>query len=111
MGRIQRPRLGFVGTFALLSATAIAVLGLVLARVEASHERSSAQEDAAASAQLLVQVGLQPHIHRSDMEFGLPPATIDALDQAFRAGLADGNSSGSSCGPRPARCSTRISTS
>jgi diguanylate cyclase (GGDEF)-like protein len=90
MGRIQRPRLGFVGTFALLSATAIAVLGLVLARVEASHERSSAQGDAAASAQLLVQVGLQPHIHRSDMKLGLPPATIDALDQAFRAGLADG---------------------
>jgi len=90
MRRLRVPRPGFVGTFALLSAAAVALLGLVLARVEASHERSTAQTDAASSAQLLVQVGLQPHIQRSDMDAGLRAATIRELDRAFQAGLADG---------------------
>jgi diguanylate cyclase (GGDEF)-like protein len=79
-----------VGTFALLSAAAVALLGLALAGVETSHERSTAQRDAAASAQLLVQVGLQPHIQRSDMDTGLRPDAIAQLDSAFQAGLADG---------------------
>src|SRR6187455_516823 len=90
MKRLRAPRLGFVGTFALLSAAAVTVLGVALARVESSHERSTAQSDAASSAQLLVQVGLQPHIERSDMDRGLRPATISQLDKAFQAGLADG---------------------
>src|SRR6188472_2193664 len=90
MGRLRVPRPGFVGTFALLSAAAVALLGLALAQVEASHERSTAQSDAASSAQLLVQVGLQPHIQRSDMDTRLRPATIDELDSEFQAGLADG---------------------
>ena len=67
MKRLRAPRLGFVGSFALLSAAAVTVLGVALARVEASHERSHAQEEAAASAELLVQVGLQPNIRRSDI--------------------------------------------
>jgi diguanylate cyclase (GGDEF)-like protein len=79
-----------VGTFALLSAAAVALLGLALAQVEAAHERSTAQSDAAASAQLLVQVGLQPHIERSDMNTGLRDQTVHELDQAFQAGLVDG---------------------
>jgi len=37
-----------------------------------------------------VQVGLQPHIDRSDLTTGLPPETIAALDSAFQAGLNDG---------------------
>jgi diguanylate cyclase (GGDEF)-like protein len=90
MRGLRLPRLGFVGTFALLSAAAVTVLGVALARVESSHERSTAQSDAASSAQLLVQVGLQPHIQRSDMDRGLRPATISQLDKAFQAGLADG---------------------
>src|SRR5215467_12029397 len=90
MGRLRVPRPGFVGTFALLSAAAVALLGLALAQVETSHERSTAQSDAAASAQLLVQVGLQPHIQASDMETGLRDHTIHELDSAFQAGLADG---------------------
>jgi diguanylate cyclase (GGDEF)-like protein len=84
------PRLGFVGTFALLSATAVGLLGVALAQVETAHERSSATSDAASSAQLLVQVGLQPHIDPSDLKTGLPPETIAALDSAFQAGLNDG---------------------
>ena len=84
------PRLGFVGTFALLSATAVGLLGVALAQVETAHERSSATSDAASSAQLLVQVGLQPHIDPSDLTTGLPPETIAALDSAFQAGLNDG---------------------
>jgi diguanylate cyclase (GGDEF)-like protein len=90
MESLRVPRLGFVGSFALLSAAAVVALGVVLARVEADHERATAQDDAASSAQLLVQVGLQPHIQRSDMDEGLRPSTIDELDQAFQAGLADG---------------------
>ncbi|HEX3300228.1 MAG TPA: EAL domain-containing protein [Actinomycetota bacterium] len=90
MGRLRVPRPGFVGTFALLSAAAVALLGLALAQVEAAHERSTAQSDAAASAQLLVQVGLQPHIERSDMNTGLRDQTVHELDQAFQAGLVDG---------------------
>jgi diguanylate cyclase (GGDEF)-like protein len=79
-----------VGSFALLSAAAVALLGLALAQVETSHERSTAQSDAASSAQLLVQVGLQPHIQRSDIDAGLRAPTIAELDAAFEAGLADG---------------------
>jgi len=90
MGRLRVPRPGFVGTFALLSAAAVALLGLALAQVETSHERSTAQSDAAASAQLLVQVGLQPHIQASDMDTALRDHTIRELDIAFQAGLADG---------------------
>ena len=90
MKGLRVPQPGFVGTFALLSAAAVALLGLALAQVETSHERSTAQRDAASSAQLLVQVGLQPHVERSDMDTGLRPETIDELDQAFQAGLADG---------------------
>ncbi len=90
MRRLRAPRPGFVGTFALLSAAAVALLGLALAGIEASHERSTAQSDAAASAQLLVQVGLQPHIQRSDMDTGLHTDAIAELDSAFQAGLADG---------------------
>src|SRR5215468_7889425 len=90
MARPRLPRPGFVGTFALLSAAAVALLGVALAQVEASHERSSATADAASSAQLLVQVGLQPHVDRADLTTGLPPETIAALDSAFKAGLADG---------------------
>ena len=90
MARPRLPRLGFVGTFALLSASAVGLLGIALAQVETAHERSSATSDAASSAQLLVQVGLQPHIDRSDLTTGLPPETIAALDSAFQAGLNDG---------------------
>ena len=90
MARPRLPRLGFVGTFALLSATAVGLLGIALAQVETAHERSSATSDAASSAQLLVQVGLQPHIDPSDLTAGLPPETIAALDSAFQAGLNDG---------------------
>ena len=90
MARPRLPRLGFVGTFALLSATAVGLLGIALAQVETAHERSSATSDAASSAQLLVQVGLQPHIDPSDLTTGLPPETIAALDSAFQAGLNDG---------------------
>jgi diguanylate cyclase (GGDEF)-like protein len=90
MARPRLPRLGFVGTFALLSATAVGLLGIALAQVETAHERSSATSDAASSAQLLVQVGLQPHIDPSDLTTGLPPETIAALDSAFQAGLTDG---------------------
>jgi diguanylate cyclase (GGDEF)-like protein len=88
--RLHRPRLGFVGTFALLSAAAIAVLGVALAQVETTHDRDDATQQAAASAQLLVEVGLQPNISEADMEHGLDPQTVAALDAAFRAGLADG---------------------
>jgi len=79
-----------VGTFALLSGAAITVLGIALAQIEAIHDRADATEEAAASAQLLVQVGLQPHITRADMETGLPADTVAELDAAFRAGINDG---------------------
>ncbi len=90
MARLRAPRLGFIGTFALLSGAAITVLGLALAQIESVHDRADATDHAAASAQLLVQVGLQPHVDRSDMENGLPPSAVQALDDAFQAGLADG---------------------
>ncbi|HEY8017997.1 MAG TPA: EAL domain-containing protein [Actinomycetota bacterium] len=83
-------RLGFVGTFALLSAAALAVLGFALAQVESAHDRTDAIDNAAGSAQLLVQVALQPNITRADMAEGLPPATVAALDDVFQAGLEDG---------------------
>ncbi len=90
MRKLRRPRLGFVGTFALLSGAAITVLGIGLAQIEAVHDRQDAIENAANSAELLVQVGLQPHIARADMDTGLDAATIAALDKAFQAGLTDG---------------------
>ena len=64
--------------------------GIALAQIEAVHDRNDAIENAANSAELLVQVGLQPHVTRADMDSGLNPSTIDALDGAFQAGLNDG---------------------
>ena len=90
MAKLRSNRLGFIGTFALLSGAAITVLGLALAQIESVHDRADAMDHAAASAQLLAQVGLQPHIDRRDLENGLPPSAVAALDDAFEAGLADG---------------------
>jgi len=90
MAKLRSHRLGFIGTFALLSGAAITVLGLALAQIESVHDRADAMDHAASSAQLLAQVGLQPHVDRSDLANGLPPSAVEALDGAFQAGLADG---------------------
>ncbi|HEX6844601.1 MAG TPA: EAL domain-containing protein [Actinomycetota bacterium] len=83
-------RLGFVGTFALLSGAAMLVLWLALSKVESDHDRGEAMDHAAASAQLLAQVGLQPNLTPAELETGLAPDTMAALDDAFEAGLRDG---------------------
>ena len=90
MAKLRSHRLGFIGMFALLSGAAITVLGLALAQIESVHDRADAMDHAVASAQLLAQVGLQPHIDRADLQTGLPPSAVAALDDAFQAGLADG---------------------
>ncbi|HEY6568376.1 MAG TPA: diguanylate cyclase, partial [Actinomycetota bacterium] len=85
--RFPSLRLGFVGRFALLSAAAVMVLWIGFTQVESARERDRAIEDAAASAELLAQVGLQPHLRGDALDDGLDASTIRKLDEVFATGL------------------------
>jgi diguanylate cyclase (GGDEF)-like protein len=82
-------RHGLVGKFALLSALAVALLGVGLARLEGGLIRNRALESARNSAQLVAQVALQSHLTPSDLQSGLSAETVKSLDQSLQEGTAD----------------------
>jgi diguanylate cyclase (GGDEF)-like protein len=82
-------RHGLVGKFALLSAVAVVLLAVGLARVENNLIKNRALESARRSAQLVAQVALQSHITPTDMQAGLSAEKIASLDHALAEGSTD----------------------
>ncbi len=82
-------RHGLVGKFALLSAAAVLLLGIGLARMESGLIRNRALQSARNSAQLVTQVALQSNLQPSDLKNGLSVAEIAALDNSLQEGNAD----------------------
>ena len=83
-------RLGLLGRFAVASAAAMVVLGIVLARVEAGQIKARALAGATDSGVMLAQVGLRSHLDPSDIAAGLDAAELRELDNVFDAGVANG---------------------
>jgi diguanylate cyclase (GGDEF)-like protein len=83
-------RFGLAGRFAVLSAVAVAVLGFLLAHVEAAQIRSRAIANAADATEIVADVGLRSHLQPSDLTKGVSHHDLIELDNAFRAGVADG---------------------
>jgi diguanylate cyclase (GGDEF)-like protein len=83
-------KIGLAGRFAIASAAAVIVLGIVLARVEASQIRSRALEDARESASILADLGLRSHLRPEDVADGVSAAELEQLDATYRSALADG---------------------
>ena len=83
-------KVGLAGRFAIASAAAVIVLGLVLARVEASQIRSRALADARQSASILADLGLRSHLRPDDLVGGVSPQELAQLDATYRSALADG---------------------
>jgi diguanylate cyclase (GGDEF)-like protein len=82
-------RHGLVGKFALLSAAAVLLLGIGLARMESGLIRNRALQSARNSAQLVTQVALQSNLQPSDLKNGLSVSEIAALDNALQERNAD----------------------
>jgi diguanylate cyclase (GGDEF)-like protein len=82
-------RHGLVGKFALLSAAAVLLLGIGLARMESGLIRNRAQQSARNSAQLVAQVALQTNLQPSDLQNGLTVSEIAALDHSLEEGSTD----------------------
>jgi diguanylate cyclase (GGDEF)-like protein len=79
-------RHGLVGKFALLSAAAVLLLGIGLARMESGLIRNRALQTARDSAQLVAQVALQSSLQPSDLKNGLTVPEIAELDDSLAEG-------------------------
>jgi diguanylate cyclase (GGDEF)-like protein len=78
-----------VGKFALLSAAAVLLLGIGLARMESGLIRNRALQSARNSAQLVAQVALQSNLQPSDLKNGLTVYEIAALNNSLQEGSTD----------------------
>jgi len=80
-----RPRVGLLGKFAVASAVPVVVLGLVLANYLGNQIHDRTLRSSVEVADLTVRLGIEPHLTRSALAHGLPPAQARALDDAVRA--------------------------
>ena len=87
---LRRPRFGLLTRFALASFVAVALLGVALAHTFAQGVRSRALADARRTANLVDGSLVRPQIRESDLQTGLAPARVTALDRALAASLAGG---------------------
>ena len=87
---IPRLRFGLLTRFALASLVAVALLGVALAHILAQGVRSRALADARNSAALIDGSLVRPHLNLNDLESGVSPARVRALDRSLAAGVASG---------------------
>ena len=91
--RLRRPfagigeRLGLTRQVALLSLVPIVALGFILTRVLQSQTDARTLADATRSARLITTVGIQPSLTRRELQLGMTPAGIAALDHRLLAPL------------------------
>jgi diguanylate cyclase (GGDEF)-like protein len=83
-------RIGLLGRFTLLSLAATIALGLALGELVTHDIRTRALRSAAQSAHLVASFGLQAQLSYTDIERGLAPTSISALDYLFLSGYQAG---------------------
>jgi diguanylate cyclase (GGDEF)-like protein len=74
-----------VPQFALLSGIAILILGIALGAYLNILIRDHAESNAVQSARVLAGIGIQPLISQSDLQTGLTPDRVAALDSAVNS--------------------------
>lgn len=84
---LLRRRPGLLGKFALASVLPIFAIGLALGYYLHNQIESRALENARQAAVLSSRLGIQPLLSPSDLENGLPPAKLHALDMRLRTDL------------------------
>ena len=84
----SRPRFGLLTRFALAGLAAIAVLGVVLAHALAQGVRTRALADARRTARLIDTSLVQPRLTAHDLDSGLSPQRVRALDRTLWASVA-----------------------
>jgi len=80
VGRSRR-RPSLTRQVALFSLLPMVVLGFVLARVLQAQIVSRTLADATQSARIIAQLAIQPHLSKRDLQTGLSPAGVRALDE------------------------------
>jgi diguanylate cyclase (GGDEF)-like protein len=88
--RTTIPRIGLLGRFTLLSLVATVGLGVALGDLVTHEIRTRAIRSAAQSAHLVASFGLQAQLSYTDIEQGLSPEAIPALDYLFLSGYQSG---------------------
>jgi diguanylate cyclase (GGDEF)-like protein len=83
-------KIGLLGRFTLLSLAATLALGLALGELVTHDIRTRALRTAAQSAHLVASFGLQAQLSYTDIERGLDPTSIPALDYLFLSGYQAG---------------------
>jgi diguanylate cyclase (GGDEF)-like protein len=78
-------KVSLTGQVALLSLVPIVALGVVLAWVLRGQIVSHTLADANQSARLVARLGVQPRIAPTELEHGLSPGGVKALDEQLRA--------------------------
>jgi len=68
----------------------LVVLGLVLGNNLTNHARERAMASAMSAAEVVARLGVQPYLSPTDLEAGLSPDRMKALDRALRSGLLNG---------------------
>jgi diguanylate cyclase (GGDEF)-like protein len=81
----RRARLSLTGQVALLSLIPVVALGFVLAWVLRGQIVDRTLADASQSASLVARLGVQPRISRYELEHGLSPSGVQALDEQLKA--------------------------
>jgi diguanylate cyclase (GGDEF)-like protein len=85
------PHLGLLERFALAGAIPIVLLGVVVGQYLNHQIQHRALAEAERSASLIARVAFQPHLNQRDLERGLTPTQVDALQKALHTkGGADG---------------------
>jgi diguanylate cyclase (GGDEF)-like protein len=83
-------KIGLLGRFTLLSLAATIALGMALGELVTHDIRTRALRSAAQSAHLVASFGLQAQLSYTDIERGLDPTSIPALDYLFLSGYQAG---------------------
>ena len=92
--RRKRPRVGLVAKVGVLSAVSVAVLGLVLAYTLGDIIRSQALDSGRDTSSIVASVGVQPLLTPDDIQLGLDPNGLTAVDNILRTSVAKGQVSG-----------------
>ncbi len=82
---LLRRRLSLTQQVALLSLVPMIVLGFILARVLQAQIVSRTLADESEAARIIAHIGIQPHLSRHDLRYGLTLAGVRALDQQLSA--------------------------
>src|SRR3954454_3508590 len=81
-------RIGLLGRFSILSLACLVLLGVGLAHVASTRVHDRALANSGQEAELITRFGITPQISGADLEQGLAPEAIDALDQLLHAGYS-----------------------